>query len=268
MTRRSFAPLMAFVLVGAIATPTRVAGGSDHAPPPVIESATSGGTASPEAIAAAAAERATYGLPADFATVAALLGSNRDVGTARWGIALTAEEEATLDLPGRMAFVEDVDRNLLQYARSLDTFAGAWIDQADGSIVLMLTEVTPSVQSALVSRLPAESRGMQFVRARYSLAVLRRALSTVREAWEQLDGPRLLSVYVDEQRNRLVVNVLQADQQRAQVLVDQIAINIEVPVALIAEATNPPADVACTDRSNCSDPYKAGTSDPRRIHHW
>lgn len=87
-------------------------------------------------------ERAAFGLDDDRQTVALLLNSERDVGTAEWGIPMTAEEELTLDLPGRMAYAEEAQREMLPFAMSTPTFGGAYFDQQNGGrLVILLTQM-------------------------------------------------------------------------------------------------------------------------------
>jgi hypothetical protein len=56
-------------------------------------------------LAQAVAARKAYGLVADAATVAALMASSADVGSAEVGIPMTRDEVTALDINGRNAFV-------------------------------------------------------------------------------------------------------------------------------------------------------------------
>lgn len=181
MGRAFIVASMMLVLSSAMATPMAVVGSSDMIEPPVMEVATVG-KPSPEAIATAASERATYGLPADSSTVAALLGSNRDVGSARWGIALTAEEEAALDLPARMAFANALSERVLPFAQS-PTYGGAYIDQQQGGrLVVLLTERDQAVEEELGRRMPSPSLGLHITEVAHSEASLMEALTGARAA--------------------------------------------------------------------------------------
>lgn len=71
--------------------------------------------------------REAFGLPVDAATMAQLAAERSDASF-RWGFPLTDAEEAYLDIPGRMAFVQELEKDVLPYVRSLDSFAGVWID--------------------------------------------------------------------------------------------------------------------------------------------
>lgn len=80
------------------------------------------------ALQAAMVERASFGLPADQATVIEILASGLDIGTAKWGIVMTAAEDEAIDLGARMDFFLNVDRDVLPFAQAAPTYAGAYID--------------------------------------------------------------------------------------------------------------------------------------------
>jgi hypothetical protein len=116
------------------------------------------------AIANAQAERAAFGLPSDSATVTALLGSARDVGTPKWGISMTAAEEAAVDLPGRGQFAHDVETKASPYAKSLPGFGGVYFDAAsNGELVVILKGHDAVAEAAITARMPAVNRGLKFV---------------------------------------------------------------------------------------------------------
>lgn len=260
VTRWQSLRFTAFLLAATLATPAQIVAGTENAQAPAsTQAGADTANANPEQIAAAAAERATFGLPAEVGTVSALLGSSRDVGTPRWGIAMTAEEEASIDLPGRMRFADDLEDAFLPYARSLPTFAGAWIDQASGGgVVVGLTEISPVIQKDLEALTPQPSRGVRLVAAVHTENELRDALDAAMETWSGFGGPQPLSVYVDERRGSLVVNVLRSDGAAAYQVAPQVSGQLGVPVVVVADETERPRDIACTTRSNCSDPYRAG----------
>lgn len=86
------------------------------------------------------AERGAFGLPTDPVTLLRLTRDAQDVGTADWGMPMTAAEEAEVDMPGRTAFADQVARTVLPAVRSWPTYGGAWIEQrAGGSLVVALT---------------------------------------------------------------------------------------------------------------------------------
>lgn len=108
-----------------------------------------------ERLGEAMALREELGLPSDSATVAALVYSDRDVGTALWGIPMTADEEKQIDLAGRMQFADDVDISVLPLVRNLDTYAGAYFDSRhDGGLTILLTTVENADLDRLADVMP------------------------------------------------------------------------------------------------------------------
>lgn len=257
MGRAFIVASMMLVLSSAMATPMAVVGSSDMIEPPVMEVATVG-KPSPEAIATAASERATYGLPADSSTVAALLGSNRDVGSARWGIALTAEEEAALDLPARMAFANALSERVLPFAQSLSTYGGAYIDQQQGGrLVVLLTERDQAVEEELGRRMPSPSLGLHITEVAHSEASLMEALTGARAAWDRIaPAVTLVRVGLDTMNNQLLATVRLTDVSEARAAAMELTRELGVPVAVAAGEED--QDVDCTSRNHCHDPYKAG----------
>jgi hypothetical protein len=107
-------------------------------------------------IASVAGERAALGLNADRGRVARLVGSARDVGTRRWGIAMTAAEARVVDIPRRMAFADALHAELIPYAESLPGYAGGWIDQhGRARVVIELTGAHPAAEARLRRLVPA-----------------------------------------------------------------------------------------------------------------
>ena len=120
---------------------------------------TSPAAPSAAAVANAQAERAALGLPSDAVTVTALLGSTRDVGTPAWGISMSAEEEAAVDLPGRGEFAQDVEANAIPYAQSLPSFGGVYFDAAsNGELVVILKGPDDVGQAGIAARMPEVRR--------------------------------------------------------------------------------------------------------------
>jgi hypothetical protein len=106
-------------------------------------------------VRAAAAERAIYGLPTDFETVAALLGGEGDVGSRLWGIPMSLEEAAATDIDGRMAFAARMADRVLPYARSRPHFAGAYFDQTHAGR-LVIGFVGPTLKMSRQSEVSRE----------------------------------------------------------------------------------------------------------------
>lgn len=205
-------------------------------------------------VAAAAAERAVFGLPNDDATVRFVLGG-RDVGTASWGIPLTADEERALDLPARIQFGLDAEKQLLPAARALPTFAGAYFDQrANGALTVLLTEVTPEVKARLEALAPAESRGFSIQVADHSYAALKDAAAEGSAAWAAVapEAP-LYVVAVDVPENAVR---LETASPPTMDLADALSRALGVRV-ILEQRVDAPQD-ACSTRDSCMSPMRAG----------
>ncbi len=259
MTRWQSLRFAAFLLAATLVTPAQMVAGIENAQAPANTQARADtANASPEQIAAAAAERATFGLPADVGTVSALLGSSRDVGTPRWGIAMTAEEEASIDLPGRMAFADALSEQVLPYVQSLPTFGGVYIDQlANGGLVILLTQRDPVAEEEIAIRMPNPNRGLRIEQVAYTEAQLMDAVERARDVWGRiLPSTQLLSVGIDTMRNRLLFVVVRRDLAEAEARSNLVEAELAVPIGL--EAGEQDQDVDCTSRNHCHDPYKTG----------
>lgn len=211
-----------------------------------------------ESVAAAVAIREVFGLPTDANTIDRLLEGAEDVGTAEVGFPLTATELASLDLVGRMTFVNDLERDVLPMLRSLSTFAGVWIDQRNGGrLVVMLTELDASVEASLKESLPAGGRGAVIVQAAHTYEALRRAVGRARGEWGQL-APTLpvLGVGLDTPRNGLRLVVSAQDVTVAEPRAGELSSILGVPVYL--EPGLQGSDVVCTNRDNCHTPLRGG----------
>lgn len=128
-------------------------------------------------------------MPSDHDSVASLLRSGADVGTAKWGIALSAAEEKELDLPGRMTFVIDANERLLPYVRSLEEYAGAYVVPADGGrLVIMLTSLDPEVSARIQELKPDGPRSVEVGLAKHSWEALTIAAGQARDAWDELSS--------------------------------------------------------------------------------
>ncbi|MBA2717852.1 MAG: hypothetical protein H0U52_01225 [Chloroflexi bacterium] len=204
------------------------------------------------------AEREVYGLPTDDATVQALF-AGADVGTEKWGVPMTADEEALIDLGGRMEFADTADRDVLPALRRLSSFGGAWIDQQNGGrLVVQLTRPEDAAVAQARSRLPAGPRGLVVEFVDHSETELQAALETAGKAWDGLTSVRPLGIATDVRNNRLSLEVLAVDGIRARAAAASIERRVGVAIDVVSTATSRASDVACTDREHCSDPYKAG----------
>lgn len=211
------------------------------------------------AIAYAQAERAALGLPSDSATVMALLGSTRDVGTPEWGISMTAAEEAAVDLPGRGAFAQHVEANAIPYAQSLLGFGGVYFDAAsNGELVVILKGPDVVGQAGIASRMPAVSRGLRFVFRALTDKDLKAAVRRTETQWDALlPGIQLMRASTDLPGGRIVVDVPAADLSAAQKATAALTDALGAPVTVRASSMDA-VDTACTDRDHCVSPIKAG----------
>lgn len=208
-------------------------------------------------IAAAASERALYGLPSDPETVESILGSGQDIGTDLWGMVLTAEEEEALELQDRMNFVGELDAQLLPFVRSLDIFAGAYfVPSQGGRLVVMLTRPDADTEARVAQLTPANSRGVEISYATHTFAELRTAAEKLATAWAGLSSIRIHSAVIDERTNSLVAAVRPSELSAAAGAAPRLGEILGVAVMVIG--AEPDVELVCTSRINCYDPLKAG----------
>ena len=206
--------------------------------------------------AAALGARAALGLPVDADAIRALAQPGADVGTAEWGIPMTAAEDRAVDLPGRMAFANAVSDSLPPALRSLPTFGGVWIDQkGGGGLVVALTGIDAQASSLIASRTPSPSRGIAIRQVFGSRTELQRAVERLAQTPPAGFGSRFLGAGLDEEANavRLYVTPEAASAAAAS---PAVAAQVGVPLVVVPET--PGRDVSCTTRTNCVDPYKPG----------
>jgi hypothetical protein len=220
--------------------------------------AANNGEVDEDRLAASATERATYGLPSDLATVRELIESGRDVGTADWGIVLSDAELIQLDLAGRMTFEGDVKERLLPFAEGLDTFAGAYFDQATGGrLVIQLTESSAQTRDELFGLVPNVNRGVEIEYVSHTRDELRAAAASIFGPWaETVPSAELYSVAVDVRMNRLRVTVAADSMSTVEPRLSRVAELVGVPI--VAELGGPAVDLTCTDQDHCYSPFKAG----------
>jgi hypothetical protein len=248
--RRATGALLAVGLALAAMTPgALVATGSE-------EAATGPAAA---AVANAQAERAALGLPADAATVTALLGSARDVGTSEWGISMTAEEEVAVDLMGRGLFAHEVEEKAIPYAKSLPGFGGVYFDAAsNGELVVILKGRDPAGEAGIATRMPAVNRGLRFVYRALTDNDLKASVRRTETQWDALlPGIRLMRVSTDLPGGGIVVEVAAEDLKAAQEATAALTDALGAPVTVQAAPADA-VDTACTNRDHCVSPVKAG----------
>lgn len=209
-------------------------------------------------IADAAAERALYGLPSDVATVQRLRDLGNDVGSAQWGLAMTANESRAIDFPARIQFTNEAHTALIPYVESLATFGGYHFDQRNGiRLVVSVTQLDDSVRKEVASRAPAEGAvEVRLVRSTYKeleIAVARTAevvATLVPDA--TLTGASLSTV-----DNGVVIEVLSEHVDRVAARLGDIERELGVSVA-IAPGTTVELHHCTLDRHHCDYPMKTG----------
>lgn len=201
-------------------------------------------------------ERLAFGLPADAESIRAATAEGLAKAQAEWGVAMTETELASVDLQARMAFAQSVAVAVLPQAQSLDTYAGAYIDQAnDGSLVILLTSRDEEAEQKLRSLLPAPTRSIEFREVPTSYAQLEAAM---REAWsadvEQAIGAKVVKTAIDERGNQVRVWVEgRAPDQASE---DKAQAGLGVRISVNTGSIEDPA--VCNSRDDCHTPMRAG----------
>ena len=215
------------------------------------------GAAAPRA-AAGGSERAILGLSTSASTLRRLGGAGVDVGTRRWGVAMTAAEEAKVDLGRRVAFAAALHSELIPYVRSRPEYAGGFLDQRrDGRLVLFLTRTDAAIEAAVRAATPAGGR-VEVRLARHSYAELERAVTAVWQRWGAVNpGIPLLSAAIDSAANGIRVDVDGADVRSVTARLRELGRAVGVPVS-VAAAT-PAFDAACDIKTGCDDRVRPGS---------
>lgn len=209
------------------------------------------------ALERAIAEREAFGLSPDKELVRSLLGSTEDIGSPLWGIPMTAEEEARIDPLARMQYANHADQNVLEYARKLPTFAGAYIDQGrSGRLVIMLTVTDPVLEDNLAALAP-DGPPIEVGLASTSFSRLKQAYDQAWADWPSQSTAPLYTVTIDERQNLLRLGVAAADSASQQELALSIGKRLGVPVAVVV--AEPSVETTCTHPDLCYSPMKAGT---------
>lgn len=209
------------------------------------------------ALQAAMVERASFGLPADQATVIEILASGLDIGTAKWGIVMTAAEDEAIDLGARMDFFLNVDRDVLPFAQAAPTYAGAYIDQPNGGgLVVLLTAHDTITEAGIRVREPQVSRGIQIRYVDRSYAVLEAAAYRARDVIGEQVAVQIHGVGLDIPSNSLTVEVEPADIPILEGL--RGTLENRLGVRVLISAGKAAIEQVCTSRDRCYDPHKAG----------
>lgn len=221
-----------------------------------------GATASPayasddSLIRAAIEDRAAYGLPSDVETVRSLVGSGRDVGTPKWGIALTAEEMASLKLENRFAFEEAVADAVAPLVEGWPGYAGMYFDQPGGGQFVVLLTLPDAAVEEEVRRLVPREPGVRFEYVDATFRELAAAFDVTRQAWTHVSDVDPTTIELDVKTNRIVVRVAATDLLRAAAAA--AAVGDALGVSVLAEGGGTGYETVCTTRDNCTFPMKAG----------
>lgn len=204
-------------------------------------------------------ERAAYGLPVNDAMIDALLDGGIDVGTPKWGIPVTAEEEKTLDLPGRMHFAELVNRELIPFVENLPTYGGAWFDQRDaGGLVVLLTELDDATIDSIEAVVPQPSLGLRFIKVSHTLKTLEDLVQRLPDEWRSIRPEvRLAGTGIDVVANGLTLSVFPEDVAEGRTAIDAVTSSMGVPVVIELQYGSDSRDT-CTDRDWCANPLQLG----------
>lgn len=218
-----------------------------------------GRAVSPDRLAAMAEEREAFGLPTDAATMTLLL-AGADVGTTKWGIPMTVEEEASIDLPARMGFANEVAKSIAPYVEGLATYGGLYFDQRGGGrLTVLLTRPDAAVEDTIRGLMPASSRGLTIGYVAHRYAELEAAVPDVWRLWQEL-GNRMVveGVSVDTEMNELRIDVASTDREAAEPAATAIAERLGLRV-VAAVSDDVGEEVVCNSRDECYNPIKAGT---------
>jgi hypothetical protein len=210
-----------------------------------------------EELAAAVAERAVYGLPASSADVLALMASPSDVGTEEWGIPLTAQEMAQLDLATRSEFGVTAT-GVVAFARSLPEFGGAYFDQlAGGDLVLQFTTLSESTVQRISELAPPNSLGIRIETAQHSFAALEEAMLTAPTILGEVEPSiNVVSVGIIEPANSLIATIEDEGGLDVVWLAAEASDRLGIPVTI--EVTSSSLALGtCSLRTNCT-PTRAG----------
>jgi len=135
---------------------------------------------------AAVGMREEFGLPADVEYVATLMSSSNDVGSELWRIPLTAPEMQNLNLEARTSF-QVTSQKVIDFARSLPDFGGAYFDQRDGGeLILQFTQVSDSVAAEISQLASTDGPPTRIETVHSSFTELSEAMFATRDALRAL----------------------------------------------------------------------------------
>jgi hypothetical protein len=202
--------------------------------------------------------RRRLGFPADLAHVERLRGSLEDMGSAEFGIPMTAPERQEWDR--RAAIQALLDERVEAAVRARADFAGLYIDQLAGGQVVLLTTGDPAAARAELEAVePRLADDLVVRRVAVSEVELGAALRQLAGDTDRLfPGIAVHSGAVDLPNTALVVRVSADDLADAQAGAEAASASLGgIPVRV--EVGEPPVARACTDPEHCTHPMRAGT---------
>lgn len=191
--------------------------------------------------------------------VAELLGSALDVGSRKWGIPMTRQEDLAVDLDGRMAFADHIDTKVLPELSQLETFAGAYYQPADGGrLGILLTTPGDETVAQISTWIGDTQRDWEVVSARFSYAALLAAVQKADVTWKAaIAGKDPLGFGIDTRANGVFVELADSDLPLTRAELGKFESALGVPVSVRAGALG--RDTHCsTNRDHCHGPMKAG----------
>lgn len=200
--------------------------------------------------------RASLGFEADRFYVQSLRGSPADVGTADYGLAMTASERAEFER--RMETQVRMDKYLLPVVTKRADYGGVYIDNhAGGRIVILTTSDAPNIDHELRSIDPELADDLVVRKVDFTEAELEEAMNQLFQARrDHFPGVEVYSVSIDFETTSLVVDapLLSLGQVENGVGSASAALG-GIPIRV--QSGEPVSEAACT-RTNCSNPMYAG----------
>lgn len=201
--------------------------------------------------------RASYGLPADDATVRAIAAWPDEAASAKWGMALSPAEAA--DLEGRLTYEYNVEQVVAPLVRGLPSYAGMFFDQLDaGRLVVILVDDGAEAQvvaKAAVARLMPKGPAVAFRSAARPYSTLEAAIQNTFKQWQTVTGlPDPYQAAVDIPANLVRILVDEAIFPAALAAQSKIEASIGVPIRL--GVGRPAEPHSCTSRDYCTNPIK------------
>ncbi len=204
--------------------------------------------------------RAELGLTDDAAAVAELMSSDRDVGSADWGIPMTTEEFERVDLVGRMGFADAVDARLGAFLQSRASFAGMYFDPGDdGAVTILLTGSDAAAEREIEDQMAGLARSWRIEMVAHAEKELFDAAERGLSMAQDIDAAvRVVGLGVDTRANGLFIGVPSSETDAAKPIAEELS--TDLGVAVDVRAMEPPMPSHCTLRTHCHGPTAAGVT--------